>query len=131
MNGTLRHRGSGIYDVDLHGTARERTFWEAQWVRGKAFAKRQPGKLVPPIVQGQLRCVDQEACVQLTNENGQRPERQIATLGLASRKCRQYTSHVTFSHAVNAHSCVAHHTAWLKCWRTLRLIRTVIHVSCA
>ena len=42
--------------------------------------------------------------------------------------CRQYTSHVTFSHAVNTHSCVAHHTAWLKCWCTLRLIRIAIHV---
>ena len=44
-----------------------------------------------------------------------------------SSSCRQYTSHVTFSHAVNA-LIDAHHTAWLKCWCTLRLIPIVIHV---
>ena len=40
--------------------------------------------------------------------------------------CKQYTSHVNFSSSENA-LIDEHHTAWLKCWCTLRLIRTVIH----
>ena len=37
---------------------------------------------MPLNAQGQLKCVDQEACLQLIFETGQRPERQITTFGL-------------------------------------------------
>ena len=41
---------------------------------------------MPLNVQGQLKCVDHKTCLQLMNETGQRPERQIATLGLVPRQ---------------------------------------------
>ena len=40
----------------------------------------------PLKVQGQLKGVDQEACLQLISESGQRPESQVAALGLMSRQ---------------------------------------------
>ena len=41
---------------------------------------------VPLKVQGQVKGVDQEACLQLIYESGQRPENQITALGLVSRQ---------------------------------------------
>ena len=37
-------------------------------------------------MQGQLKGVDQEVCLQLIYETGQRPENQITTLGLVPRQ---------------------------------------------
>ena len=41
---------------------------------------------VPLKVQGQLKGVDQEVCLQLICKTGQRPENQITTLGLVPRQ---------------------------------------------
>ena len=52
---------------------------------------------VPLNVQGQLKDVDQEACLQLIYESGQRPENQITVLGLASRQNVESGEQVTES----------------------------------
>ena len=54
---------------------------------------------VPRKVQGQLKCVE-EACLQLIKETGQRPERQIATLGLEPRQRVESREQVTESFCV-------------------------------
>ena len=41
---------------------------------------------MPLKAQGQLKGVDQEVCLQLIYESGQRPENQITALGLVSRQ---------------------------------------------
>ena len=41
---------------------------------------------MPLKVQGQLKGVGQEVCLQLIYETGQRPENQITTLGLTPRQ---------------------------------------------
>ena len=48
-------------------------------------------------VQGQLKGVDQEACLQLIYESGQRPKNQITTLGLVSRQKLESGEQVTES----------------------------------
>ena len=48
-------------------------------------------------VQGQLKGVDWEVCLQLTNETGQRPENQITTLGLVPRRRVESGEQVTGS----------------------------------
>ena len=52
---------------------------------------------VPLKVQGQLKGVDQEACLQLIYESGQRPENQITALGLVSRQKVESGEQVTES----------------------------------
>ena len=52
---------------------------------------------VPVKVQGQLKGVDQEACLQLIYESGQRPKNQITTLGLVSRQKLESGEQVTES----------------------------------
>ena len=52
---------------------------------------------VPLKVQGQLKSVDQEACLQLICETGQRPENQVAALGLVSRQKVESGEQVTES----------------------------------
>ena len=52
---------------------------------------------MPPKVQGQLKGVDQEACLQLINETGQRPESHITTLGLVPRQKVESGDQVTES----------------------------------
>ena len=52
---------------------------------------------VPLKVQGQLKGVDQEACLQLIYETGQRPENQITTLGLVPRQKVESGEQVTES----------------------------------
>ena len=52
---------------------------------------------MPLKVQGQLKCVDQEACLQLIHEAGQRPQRQITHLGLVPRKSAESREQVTES----------------------------------
>ena len=59
--------------MELRGCRREHG---SQWRRDT----------VPLKVQGQLEGVDQEACLQLIYETGQRPENQITTLGLVPRQ---------------------------------------------
>ena len=50
---------------------------------------------VPLKVQGQLKGVDQEACLQLNCESGQRPENHITALGLVSRQTVELGQQVT------------------------------------
>ena len=52
---------------------------------------------VPLNVQGQLKDVDQEVCLQLIYESGQRPENQITTLGLVPRQKVESGAKVTES----------------------------------
>ena len=52
---------------------------------------------VPPKVQEQLTGVDQEACLQLIYDTGQRPESPITTLGLVSRQKVESGEQVTES----------------------------------
>ena len=52
---------------------------------------------VPLNVQGQLKGVDQEACLQLIYESGQRPENQITVHGLVSRQKVESGEQVTES----------------------------------
>ena len=44
---------------------------------------------------GQLKGVDQEVCLQLIYESGQRPENQITALGLVSRQKVESSEQVT------------------------------------
>ena len=68
-----RVRWSTCRPGEFRGCRREHGFhWE----------RRDTG---PLKVQGQLKGVDQEACLQLIYESGQRPENKITALGLASR----------------------------------------------
>ena len=55
---------------------------------------------MPLKVQGQLKCVDQKACLQLICETGQRCERQIVTLGLVPRQRTESREQVTESFCV-------------------------------
>ena len=69
-----RVRCSTCRPVELRGCRREHgSHWRR---RNTVLAK----------VQGQLKGVDQEACLQLIYESGQRPENQITALGLVSRQ---------------------------------------------
>ena len=52
---------------------------------------------MPLKVQGQLKGVGQEVCLQLIYETGQRPENQITTLGLAPRQKVESGEQVTES----------------------------------
>ena len=52
---------------------------------------------MPLNVQGQLKDVDQKACLQLIYESGQRPENQITTLGLVPRQKVESGEQVTES----------------------------------
>ena len=56
---------------------------------------------VPQKVQGQLKGVDQEACLQLIYETGQRLENQITTLGLVPRQKVESGEQVTVSFSIN------------------------------
>ena len=55
---------------------------------------------MPLNVQGQLTCVDHKTCLQLIYETGQRPEKQIATLGLVLGKSTELREQVTESFCV-------------------------------
>ena len=55
---------------------------------------------VPLKVQGQLKGVDQEVCLQLIYETGQRPENQITALGLVSRQQVKSGEQVTESFSI-------------------------------
>ena len=52
---------------------------------------------MPPKVQGQLKGVEQEACLQLIYESGQRPENHVVALGLVSRQKVESGEQVTAS----------------------------------
>ena len=70
---------------ELRGCRREHGFhWERR-------------DTVPRKVQGQLEGVDQEVCLQLIYESGQRPEDQITALGLVSRQEVESREQVTES----------------------------------
>ena len=76
--------------VHREATARHRT----RLLSTRTWERRD---IVPPKLQGQLKGVDQEACLQLIYESGQRLENQITALALVSRQKVQSGEQVTES----------------------------------
>ena len=83
----------GMLDVQYHlrtqpGRVRRSTCGpgELRGCRREHGSHRGRRDTVPLKMQGQLKGVDQEACLQLIYETGQRPESQITTLGLVPRQ---------------------------------------------